>query len=84
MGEQVCTFEKVQKAYNSEIRKLGKRIKKLREEKQISQQTLAGYCDVDIRTIQRIEKGEFGTGLHILFALADAFKISVAELFNFK
>ncbi|MBX3163112.1 MAG: helix-turn-helix transcriptional regulator [Bacteroidetes bacterium] len=74
----------MQKAYASEIKKLGKRIKKLREEKQFSQQELAGFCDVDIRTIQRIEKGEFGTGLHIMFAIADAFEMSISELFNLK
>jgi len=72
----------VKKAYDIEIKKLGKRIKKLRELKGVTQQDLSDLCEVDIRTIQRIEKGEFGSGLHIVYAIADAFKISIAELFN--
>ena len=48
----------------------------------MTQQTLSDLCEVDIRTIQRMEKGEFGSGLHILFAIADAFKISASDLLN--
>lgn len=48
----------------------------------MTQQTLAALCEVDIRTIQRIEKGEFGFGLHLLFALADAFEVELPELFK--
>lgn len=73
----------VQKSYSPQIKKLGKQIKKLRLERKMSQQTLAGLCDVDIRTIQRLEKGEFGTGLHIIFAVADGLSIPLKELFNF-
>lgn len=70
----------MQKAYTSEIKRLGKHIKVLRESKKITQQNLAGFCEVDIRTIQRIEKGEFGMSLHILFAIAEALNVSADEL----
>lgn len=60
------------KSYKEQIIEIGLRVKKLRTTKAITQQNLAGMCDVDIRTIQRIEKGEFGVGLHILFALSEA------------
>lgn len=70
----------MQKTYVAELKKLGKKIKNIRESEKMTQQTLSDLCEIDIRTIQRIEKGEFGSGLHILFAIADAFKISAAEL----
>ena len=68
------------KTYSSEIKQLGKKIKKIRLSKNITQQTLADLCDVDIRTIQRIEKGEYGIGLHILLALSDALGTSASDL----
>lgn len=70
----------MQKAYTSEIKRLGKKIKKIRTAKKITQHTLAGLCEVDIRTIQRIEAGEFGMGLHILLALADALETNASDL----
>jgi len=72
----------VQKTYVAELKKLGKKIKNIRESEKMTQQTLSDLCEVDIRTIQRMEKGEFGSGLHILFAIADAFKISASDLLN--
>lgn len=69
-------------AYASQLKKLGKKIKKLRLSKKLTQQKLADDCEVDVRTIQRIEKGEHGVGLHIVFALADAFEMSVSDLFQ--
>lgn len=50
----------------------------------MSQQELADKCEIDIRTIQRIEKGEYGFGLHILFALAEALKIEAYDLLKVK
>lgn len=68
------------KSYTEQVTEVGLRVKKLRTEKGITQQNLAGMCDIDIRTIQRIEKGEFGLGLHILFALSEALEIEASEL----
>ena len=70
----------VEKAYEVQIKQFGLRIKDLRETAALSQQELADRCEIDIRTVQRIEKGEYGLGLHILFALATAFNIQPAEL----
>ncbi len=53
----------------------------MREERSFTQQDLADMCDVDTRTIQRIERGDSGIGLHILFALATAFSVPVYKLF---
>lgn len=46
----------------------------------MTQQTLADLSELDIRTIQRIEAGEYGIGLHTLFALADSLDIKASEL----
>jgi transcriptional regulator with XRE-family HTH domain len=65
----------VDKTYTKQIRQFGKHIKALRKRKQWTQLDLAIGCGVDIRTIQRIEAGEYGVGLHNLFALAVAFEM---------
>ena len=62
----------MQKEYSQELILLGEKIKKIRVQKEMSQSTLAAMCDVDIRTIQRIEKGEYSFGISLLFAIAAA------------
>ena len=66
--------------YKEQVQQFGLEIKRLREAKKISQQELAYRCDVDIRTIQRIEKGDYGVGLHNLFALAIALEVPPYQL----
>jgi len=70
----------VQKLYKKQIKQLGKEVKKLREQRKMTQQELADLCEVDIRTVQRIEAGEFGSGLPILFALSEALKVAPSKL----
>jgi transcriptional regulator with XRE-family HTH domain len=59
---------------------LGSRIKSIREELGITQHVFADHLDVDIRTVQRIEKGEQNFTIDILFKILDVFKISADEL----
>jgi transcriptional regulator with XRE-family HTH domain len=70
----------VEKVYTKQIKQLGIKVKSLREGLALTQQELAEKCEIDIRSIQRIEKGEFGFGLHILFALATALEVEPQEL----
>jgi transcriptional regulator with XRE-family HTH domain len=70
----------VEKTYEAQVKQFGKEIKRLREGYSMTQQFLADECEVDIRTIQRIERGDAGMGLYILFALAAAFKLQPFEL----
>ena len=72
----------VEKIYLAQIKQFGRRIKRLREANLLSQQELAHRCEVDIRTIQRIERGDYGVGLHILLALASAFNLSPSQLLS--
>lgn len=70
----------MEKLYKDQIRQFGLKIKKIREAKSYTQQDLADKCEVDIRTIQRIERGDSAIGLRILFSLARAFDIPPYEL----
>ncbi len=70
----------VKKSYERELILIGQRIKEMRISKKQTQSSLASLCDVDIRTIQRIEKGEFNMSLKILFTISDAFNISPETL----
>lgn len=73
----------MQKHYTKEIAKFGKNVKMLRKEHSITQQELAGRCEVDVRTIQKIESGKYNTSLQVLYAIAEAFKIDISELFSY-
>jgi DNA-binding XRE family transcriptional regulator len=76
----IIDLRHVEKIYTKQIKQLGKEIKRLREHRKMTQLELAGHCGVDIRTIQRIERGEYGIGLHILFAIAKAFEMQPHKL----
>lgn len=66
---------------DQEFKKFGTAIREIRISKKITQFQLATMCDVDIRTIQRIEKGEFNPSLKILIHLANSFGLTLSELF---
>jgi transcriptional regulator with XRE-family HTH domain len=55
------------------------RVKSLRQHKNWSQEQLAQLSGLNVRTIQRIEKGE-SVGLETLKSLAAVFEISVSDL----
>lgn len=64
--------------------KLGQRIVAIRRLKNITQEKLAELCDLDVRTIGRIERAETNATISILKLIADAFKIKASELFDFE
>lgn len=68
------------KKFPFEIELVGKRIRLLRLENQMTQSHLATMCDVDIRTIQRIEKGEQNISLTLLLSLITALNTNVNKL----
>ena len=73
-------FWLVDKTYSEQVKQLGLEVQRLRKVHKISKQELAYRCGVDRRTIERIERGMYGSGLYILFALADAFELEPSEL----
>lgn len=60
--------------------KIGKRIKELRKENNISQEALANISNIDRTYIQSIEQGERNISIKILEKIAKGFKISLSEL----
>lgn len=72
----------MQKAFTQQIKLFGVEIKRQREALQLTQENLADKCDIDVRTIQRIERGEHGVGLQILFALAIALQTTPMDILS--
>jgi len=70
----------VQSSFENDLKQFGTEIKTVRKSKKITQLQLSFLCDVDIRTIQRIEKGEFNPSLRVLIRIANAFEISLSSL----
>ncbi len=62
---------------------LGKHIRQLRLEKNLSQAELSYSSDVAFNQIGRIERGEVNVTVSSLFALAVAFEIHPSDLLNF-
>lgn len=62
--------------------KFGQRVKQLRKERNMSQDDLAYACDVEKTQIYRIEGGKINTTLSTLVALANAFELSLKDLFE--
>lgn len=68
--------------YPEELKQFGLQVKKLREEKGISQQTLAYEVGIDKRNIQRIEKGELNLTIETLIALSKALEVNPGRFFS--
>jgi len=66
-----------------EIRQqFGKRVKELRTEKELSQESLANLAELDRTYIPSIEKGERNVSLEVIQKLSKAFEIKISELLN--
>ena len=69
---------------DEELKKLfGKRLKQLRKEYKLSQSELSALANIDKGSLQRIERG-YNSTLKTFRKLANAFDISLSELFNFQ
>ena len=68
---------------DEELKKtLGQRIKQLRKEHNLSQSELSALANIDKGSIQRIERG-YNSTLKTFRKLANAFDISISDLFDF-
>lgn len=63
---------------------IGKRIKQMRESKNISQVELANMCDFERSNMSRIEMGNTCPSTYTLYKIALQLDIEVFELLNFK
>ena len=66
------------------IEEFGKRIRQLRTERNLSQEQLAELTGFHRTYIGMVERGERNPSLSNVGVFADAFKLSLSELFNFK
>jgi len=63
-------------------RKFGNQIKKLRLEKNLSQEALANLSDLDRTYIPSIEKGDRNLSLEVIKKLSEALNIKISDLFK--
>lgn len=63
---------------------LGKRIRQLREEKNISQTELGNMCEIERSNMNRIEAGNTNPSSYLLYLLAEKLGVEASELLDFK
>ncbi|NUH35239.1 helix-turn-helix transcriptional regulator [Streptomyces samsunensis] len=63
-------------------RRVGDRIRDLREERGLSQEWLAERTGLSCHTIYRIELAQYGTSIDHLTLIAHALGVKIAALFN--
>ena len=73
----MADLEKLQK-------RIGKRIKALRAERNMKQQELASLCDLEKSHMSRIEAGGQNLTLKMLLKISTALKIEIHELLVFQ
>jgi transcriptional regulator with XRE-family HTH domain len=62
---------------------VGKRIQKIRFEKNISQQDLAAKCNFEKSNMSRLEAGKANATLSTLEIVSKALEVNIVELFRF-
>ena len=63
-------------------KQFGARVKLLRQERNMSQESLALESDLDRTYIPSIEKGERNVSIEVIYRLAKALKIDVIDFFK--
>ncbi|HEY9681542.1 MAG TPA: helix-turn-helix transcriptional regulator [Oculatellaceae cyanobacterium] len=67
---------------NKTVRQFGKRVRELRLGRGWSQQHLASLLDVEQAYVSSIERGEYGPSVRRAAMIAEAFGITLSELFS--
>ena len=65
------------------LKSLGASIRKLRIERQVTQQDLAEMCNFEKSNMARIESGRTNPTFLTLFKVSDALKVSISHLIDF-
>ena len=63
-------------------KKIGERIRDLRESKGISQQNLAAICNFEKANLSRIEAGRTNPTIFTLYKISQALDIALTEIVN--
>lgn len=65
------------------IKSFGEHLKRIRAERDISQQELADRANIAKQTVYRIENAQFAVTLDVLLALSEGLEIPLKELMDF-
>lgn len=65
------------------LKNLGNHLKSIRENKKLTQEQFAEFCDIDTRQLRRIERAETNSTISILKKISDKLNITVQELLSF-
>jgi transcriptional regulator with XRE-family HTH domain len=65
------------------IQKFGKNLRKIRKDKNMSQETLAIHADTSRSQVARIERGELNPTISTINRFAEALQIDIQYLFQF-
>ncbi|MDP1801478.1 MAG: helix-turn-helix transcriptional regulator [Bacteroidota bacterium] len=68
------------KKFPAALKKFGAKIQELRIDAGITQKELSEKCELEVRTIQRIENGEHAVNLNNIIAIALSFDMNPYEL----
>lgn len=63
--------------------RFGSKVKKLREQRKMSQQALATKAKLDLTTVNEIENGNREPMLRTMWKLANALEVKIMDLFDF-
>ncbi len=65
------------------VKKFGENLKKLRLQKDVTQEKLAFTIGIEISQISRIERGVVSTSITSAYKIANALDLDVKQLFDF-
>lgn len=65
------------------ITAFGKQVQNIRKQKNITQEQLADYANLDLTQVGRIERGVTNTSISVVNKLAKALGVTPSELFDF-
>ena len=68
---------------NEFLKKFGKNLRRIRQEGNLSQETLSDIAEVPRSQIARIERGEVNPTINTLKRIADVLKVDISLLFQF-
>ena len=83
----IFSFSQLSPVENEEkifIKNFGEKLKKLRLEKNLSQEMLANDANIPINQIGRIERAEISTSLTTIYKIAKALDVKITALFDFE
>ena len=63
--------------------RFGSRVRRLREQRKVSQQSVASKANLDLTTVNEIENGNREPMLRTIWKLANDLEVKVKDLFDF-